>query len=41
MTTFSGDKHHIVRTIEAGDAELFVKTANGPVTVQRDTFMKS
>ena len=41
MTTFSGDKHHIVGTIGAGDAELFVKTANGPVTVQRDTLMKS
>ena len=41
LTTFSGDKHHIVGTIGAGDAELFVKTANGPVTVQRDTLMKS
>ena len=41
LTTFSGDKHHIVGTIGAGDAELFVKTANGSVTVQRDTLMKS
>lgn len=34
LTTFSGDEHHIVGTIGTGDADLFVRTANGSVTVR-------
>ena len=34
LTTSAGDKHHLVGTIGAGDAELFVRTSNGSVTIR-------
>ncbi|MDP6513428.1 MAG: DUF4097 family beta strand repeat-containing protein [SAR202 cluster bacterium] len=34
LTTTIDDKHHIVGKIGAGDAELYVRTANGSVTLQ-------
>ena len=34
LTTSPGDKRHLVGTIGAGDAELFVRTSNGSVTIQ-------
>jgi hypothetical protein len=34
LTTNFGDEHHIVGTIGSGDADLFVRSSNGSVTVQ-------
>ena len=34
LSTSPGDEHHLVGTIGAGDAELFVRTSNGSVTIQ-------
>ena len=34
LTTSPGDKRHLVGTIGAGDAELFVRTSNGSVMIQ-------
>ena len=34
LTTSSGDKRHLAGTIGAGDADLFVRTSNGSVTIQ-------
>ena len=34
LTTSTGDKRHLVGTIGVGDAELFVRTINGSVTIQ-------
>ena len=34
LTTSAGDEDHIVGTIGAGEADLFVKTSNGSVMVQ-------
>ena len=34
LTTSTGDEDHLVGTIGAGDADLFVRTSNGSVTIQ-------
>ena len=34
LTTSPGDERHLVGTIGAGDAELFVRTSNGSVMIQ-------
>ena len=34
LTTSSGDQRRLVGTIGAGDAELYVRTSNGPVTIR-------
>ena len=34
LTTSPGDERHLVGTIRAGDAELFVRTSNGSIKIQ-------
>ena len=34
LTTSLGDERHVVGTIGAGEAELFVRTSNGSVMIQ-------
>jgi len=34
LTTSPGDERHVVGTIGAGEAELFVRTSNGSITIQ-------